>query len=189
MIAAMLVPTSSPPRLAIAPATEADLPLVERLANAIWREYYPAILSAAQIDYMLARGYSGDALAPFVRNDGAGLAILSADGAPAGFAAWYRAKEPSTTKLDKLYVDARTRGSGGGRALIAHVEEAARRDGSRTLILNVNRHNAKSIAAYRACGFALRGEVVVDIGNGFVMDDYVMAKPLAGGGSGSIFQS
>ncbi|MEO8488040.1 MAG: hypothetical protein ABI585_17060, partial [Betaproteobacteria bacterium] len=46
------------------------------------------------------------------------------------------------------------------------------------LVLNVNKRNAKAIAAYRACGLATREDVVVDIGGGFVMDDYVMAKPL-----------
>ncbi|MBK6393862.1 MAG: GNAT family N-acetyltransferase [Betaproteobacteria bacterium] len=68
-----------------------------------------------------------------------------------------------------------------GRALIAHVEAAARRDGAGTLILNVNKRNAKAIAAYRACGFATREAVVADIGGGFVMDDYVMAKAIGPG--------
>jgi diamine N-acetyltransferase len=69
-------------------------------------------------------------------------------------------------------------GRGLGRLLLEHVEAAARRDGSRTVILNVNKRNAKAIAAYRACGYATRESVVVDIGGGFVMDDHVMAKPL-----------
>ena len=38
--------------------------------------------------------------------------------------------------------------------------------------------NAKAIAAYRACGLAVRNAQVVDIGGGFFMDDYVMAKAL-----------
>ena len=42
----------------------------------------------------------------------------------------------------------------------------------------MNKHNAGAIAAYRRLGFAMREEVVVDIGNGYVMDDYVMAKAL-----------
>ena len=167
-----------PARQDIVAATEADLPAVAGLAGVIWREHYPSIISRAQIDYMLARGYSIDALRGFVRDAGSGLAILSVGGARAGFAAWYRANEPSTTKLDKLYVLASARGTGAGRRLIEHVEAAARSDRSRTLILNVNKDNAKAIAAYRACGFAIRDAVVADIGGGFVMDDYVMAKTL-----------
>lgn len=167
------------PDLAIVPAgSRSDLAIVRGLAERVWRRHYPGIIGTAQIDYMLARGYSAEALGAFVHDEGAGLAILVVGGSPAGFAAWCRADEPATTKLDKLYVLASARGTGGGRRLIEHVETAARADRSGALILNVNKHNAKAIAAYRACGFAIRDEVVADIGGGFVMDDFVMAKAL-----------
>jgi RimJ/RimL family protein N-acetyltransferase len=48
-----------------------------------------------------------------------------------------------------------------------------------TLILNVNKQNLRAIRAYERNGFFVREAVVVDIGGGFVMDDYVMAKRLA----------
>lgn len=168
----------TPPDIVIAAGTEADLPVVARLADAIWRAHYPGIIAHEQIDYMLARGYAIGALAKFVEEPGAGLAVARAGGEPVGFAAWYRPDEPATTKLDKLYVLPSQHGRGVGRALIARVEAAARRDGARTLILNVNKRNAKAIAAYRACGFTTREAIVADIGGGFVMDDYVMAKGL-----------
>lgn len=155
-----------------------DIALVARLAGTIWRAHYPGIISAAQIDYMLARGYAPEALAKFLRAPGAGLAIARERGEAIGFAAWHRSDEPATTKLDKLYVLPARHGRGVGRALIARVEAAARDDGARTLILNVNKRNTRAIDAYRACGFATRDDVVVDIGGGFVMDDYVMAKAL-----------
>ena len=47
-----------PSELAIDAASRDDIALVVRLADTIWRAYYPAILSGAQIDYMLARGYA-----------------------------------------------------------------------------------------------------------------------------------
>jgi diamine N-acetyltransferase len=174
-------PTRRSSDVTIAAATDVDLPVVARLADVIWRAHYPGIITDEQIDHMLALGYSIDALAKFLHEPGAGLAIARAGGEPVGFAAWYRPDEPSTTKLDKLYVLPSQHGRGTGRALIAHVEAAARGDGARTLILNVNKRNAKAIAAYRACGFATREAVVADIGGGFVMDDYVMAKPIAPG--------
>ena len=177
----MASPTRRPSDVTIAAATDVDLPVVARLADVIWRAHYPGIITDEQIDYMLALGYSIDALSTFLHEPGAGLAIARAGGEPVGFAAWYRPGEPSTTKLDKLYVLPSLHGRGTGRALIAHVEAAARRDGAGTLILNVNKRNAKAIAAYRACGFATREAVVVDIGGGFVMDDYVMAKAIGPG--------
>ena len=47
-----------------------------------------------------------------------------------------------------------------------------------TLILNVNKNNGQAIRAYEKRGFAIREAVVNDIGRGYVMDDYVMAKPI-----------
>ena len=163
---------------AIVAGTHADIPAVQRLADVVWRAYYPGIIPQPQIDYMLARGYSDQALAKFVRDDGAGLALVHVGGALVGFAAWHRHREPATTKLDKLYVLPAQNGRGLGRALITYVEAAARRDGARTLILNVAKRNVKATAAYLACGFSTREATVIDIGNGFVMDDYVMAKAL-----------
>ena len=162
----------------IAAASHHDLPVVQDLARRIWHRHYPGIITVEQIDYMLARGYATDELARFLVAAGAGLALARANGTPVGFAAWYRTSEPATTKLDKLYVLQEHHGGGIGRRLIDHVEACARADGSTTLVLNVNKHNASSIKAYERCGFMVREEVVVDIGNGFVMDDYVMAKPL-----------
>jgi ribosomal protein S18 acetylase RimI-like enzyme len=43
----------------------------------------------------------------------------------------------------------------------------------------VNKQNAQAIAAYRKNGFEVREAVRVEIGNGFVMDDFIMAKSLA----------
>ena len=164
--------------LAIVAATEADIPVVRNLAHVIWHAHYPGIVSVAQIDYMLERGYCDAALARFVRDAGAGLALANVGGRPVGFAAWYRADEPATAKLDKLYVLGEWQRRGIGRRLIAHVEALSRADGAETLLLNVNKRNAGSIAAYRRCGFDVRESVVVDIGAGYLMDDYVMAKPL-----------
>lgn len=159
-------------------ATNDDLPLVQDLARRIWHRHYPGIITAAQIEYMLERGYATSELARFLVTAGAGLVLARDDTMPVGFAAWYRAPAPATTKLDKLYVLPDRQHGGIGRRLIEHVEDAARRDGSTTLVLNVAKRNTASIAVYERCGFAIREDVVIDIGGGFVMDDHVMAKPL-----------
>lgn len=164
--------------ISIAAAMVDELAAVAELAGVIWRRHYPGIITHEQIDYMLARGYSDAALRRFLDERGAGLAVAHVEGALAGFAAWCRAEEPATTKLDKLYVLQQLHGRGTGRRLIEHVEAAARADGASTLVLNVNKHNASSIGFYRRCGFEVRESVVVDIGRGFAMDDYVMAKPI-----------
>ena len=151
---------------------------MQRLAHAIWYSHYRTILSLVQIEYMLARGYSDQALTPFVTDPARGLALAEDDDEPVGFAAWYPPGEPATLKLDKLYVLPERHGRGIGRALIEHVADAARRAGYRTLMLNVNRRNAGAIRAYERCGFAIREAGDFPIGNGFVMEDYVMARAL-----------
>jgi GNAT superfamily N-acetyltransferase len=164
----------------IRPAGPGDLVTVQRLAHEIWHRHYPGILSTAQIDYMLARGYSRDALLPFVTDAARGLALAEEGRQPIGFAAWYRPDEPATLKLDKLYVLPDRHGSGVGRALIVHVAAAARAAGCRTLILIVNRGFTGAIRAFERCGFVVRETGDFPIGGGFVMEDYIMARPLEG---------
>ena len=162
----------------IVAAAERDLPAVAALAGVVWRRHYPGIITVEQIEYMLERGYALSALRRFVTEEGAGLDLAHLDDRLAGFAAYYRPEQPDELKLDKLYVHHDFHRRGVGRALIASAEAAARRQQRATLILNVNKSNVQAIRAYERSGFHVREAVVVDIGGGFAMDDYVMAKAL-----------
>jgi ribosomal protein S18 acetylase RimI-like enzyme len=166
------------PEIAIVRARHDELPEVQRLAGLIWRAHYPGIITHEQIDYMLERGYALDALGGFLDAPGRGLELASVDGELAGFAAWYVTDHPAEAKLDKLYVLQSLQRGGVGGQLIACVEGHARAAGARTLVLNVNKNNTQAIRAYEKRGFTIREAVVVDIGGDFVMDDYVMAKPI-----------
>jgi len=163
--------------LAIEPASADDIGIVRALARDIWHRHYPGIIPVEQIDYMLERGYSDEALGRFVNAEDAGLALGCRDGIAVGFVAWYRI-DRDTTKLDKLYVLPQHHGGGIGRALIEHVAAWARAAGTRVVKLNVNRGNVRAIAAYERCGFAIRESGDFPIGNGFVMEDYIMVRDL-----------
>jgi len=163
----------------IVDATAGDVPEVQRLARVIWHAHYPGIISVAQIDYMLERGYATEALAKFIGTPTARLLLAVTDaGERVGFAAWCLTDHPTEAKLDKLYVLPEHHGHGVGHALIERAAEQTRGAGAATLTLRVNKDNRKSIAAYRRNGFNIREAVVEDIGGGFVMDDYVMARSL-----------
>ncbi|HZI83113.1 MAG TPA: GNAT family N-acetyltransferase [Casimicrobiaceae bacterium] len=164
----------------IADASESDLQRVAELAGVIWRRHYPGIITPGQIDYMLSTGYSRAALERFIVEPGAGLLLAHAGDRFVGFAAYYRTDPPGELKLDKLYVHQDYQGKGVGSRLIGRVEEAASAQKLPSLILNVNKNNVGAIRAYEANGFAIRESVVIDIGGGYVMDDYVMAKRLSG---------
>jgi ribosomal protein S18 acetylase RimI-like enzyme len=162
----------------IAGATEADLDSVAELAGAIWRKHYAGIIPTGQIEYMLARGYAHDALKRFIVEPGAGLLLASDGPRLIGFVAYCRVDGVDEVKLEKLYVHQDAQGRGVGSLLIARVEAAALAQNLSTLVLNVNKRNAQAIRAYEKNGFVIRESVVVDIGGGYVMDDYVMAKSL-----------
>jgi ribosomal protein S18 acetylase RimI-like enzyme len=166
------------PEIAINRARHDELPEVQRLAAVIWRAHYPGIITHEQIDYMLERGYALATLGGFLEAPDRGLELASVDGEIAGFAAWYVTERAVEAKLDKLYVLQSRQRSGIGGRLIACVEGHARAAGARTLMLNVNKNNTQAIRAYEKHGFSVRDAVVVDIGGDFVMDDYVMAKPI-----------
>ena len=164
--------------IVISAVTPADVEAIAALARTVWQEAYPAIITQSQIDYMLAQRYN----APRLREELAAPDIwwdqIRVDGVLAGFAATRRTDMAGEMKLDKLYVDPARQRLGLGGRLIAHVSQRALAQGCHTLLLAVNKQNERAIAAYRKNGFAVRESVRVEIGNGFVMDDFIMTKSL-----------
>jgi len=96
----------------------------------------------------------------------------------AGFAALGPEEQPKLFKLHKLYLHPARHGRGLGSLLLSHCEREAGRLGADRLMLTVNKLNVKAMAAYQRNGFAITNSVMVEIGGGFVMDDYVMEKEL-----------
>jgi len=153
-----------------------EIAAVVELAGVIWREYYSPLIGRPQVDYMLDKFQSPTAVASQQMEGFRYFLALSA-GEPLG----YFAIVPKTGYLfiSKLYVAAHWRGQGVGRRMAAFCEELALRQGLIRLRLTVAKRNASSIQAYRRWGFSITESVLQDIGQGFVMDDYVMEKVCA----------
>lgn len=164
----------------LAPVEPAQWEALRDLATAVWREHYASIISLAQIDFMLSERFSDAALASLTLQLGHELAILWLGERAVGYCGSGPSDEPGTFKLGQLYLLREMRGRGLGRRMLKHVEQRARTFGAERLLLQVNKQNASAIAFYRGRGFGVREAAVFDIGNGFVMDDYVMEKPLGG---------
>jgi GNAT superfamily N-acetyltransferase len=177
---AVFVNTISQNLTQIVSVQEEHLPAISGLADVIWRACYPGIITRKQIDYMLARMYALDVLRDEVRSQGIRYDQLLADGKPVGFASYGPTSEAGVMKLHKLYLLPEMHGRGLGSRLLQHVEREVRAGVGCRLILSVNKRNIRAIAAYRRNGFAIAGSVITDIGGGFVMDDYIMAKELNG---------
>lgn len=166
------------PQIRIVSASEEHLPVIAQLAGRVWRACYPGIISSEQIEYMLARMYALETLRDEILFRDIRYKILFADGQPAGFASFGPASEPGVVKLHKLYLLPELQGRGLGSRLLKHCEAEARRLGAQRLILSVNKRNARAIAVYRRHDFVIAESVVTNIGGGFVMDDFIMAKEL-----------
>ena len=164
----------------ISAVTAADLQNVAQLAREVWYLHYPGIVTVSQIDYMLEQRYQPDAIASQISSGEAWWDKLEVQSKLAGFASYEPGSDSATVKLDKLYVHQRVMRCGFGSALLGHVEEQSRGRGFGTIFLQVNKGNAASIAFYRNSGFKVTDQVKVDIGNGFVMNDFILSKRLAG---------
>jgi ribosomal protein S18 acetylase RimI-like enzyme len=160
----------------ISPLAAADIESLSALAREIWHQHYPGIITVKQIEYMLEQRYSPDAIRAEIESGAARWVKLLVNCELGGFASYEADGARHAVKLDKLYVHGLFRGRGCGAALVRHVEQAARAQGCDQVYLQVNRNNFVSIAAYRHLGFEVMDRVKTDIGGGFYMDDYVMAK-------------
>ena len=159
-------------------ASETDLPAIASLAGVIWHAHYPGIISTEQIDYMLADMYSLETLREEIRLRAIRYERLLVGEEFAGFASHGPTEQPKLFKLHKIYLHPAWHGRGLGSLLLRHCEREACKLGADRLVLTVNKRNSKAIAAYQRNGFSITDSVVVNIGGGFVLDDYVMAKGL-----------
>lgn len=160
----------------IEPVSDADIPSLVALARDTWHRHYPAIISVAQIEYMLAERYHPDLIRSQLRLRGVWWdKLVTAEGL-AAFAATESGARAGEIKIDKLYVGYQLRGRGFGAALLQHIDQRAIDMGIQRLYLQVNKYNTSAIGAYRRSGFEITESARFDIGNGFVMDDYVMAR-------------
>jgi ribosomal protein S18 acetylase RimI-like enzyme len=158
----------------IRPILPEDVAAIAALARVIWQATYPGIVPRDQIEYMLAQRYDHARLADALEDPRKWLVQAFVDACRAGFACGEVCE--GEFKLDKLYVHPDFQRQGVGGALVAHMAGIASGAGYPCMILAVNKRNEQAIRAYHKHGFSVREARKVDIGHGFVMDDYIMEK-------------
>jgi ribosomal protein S18 acetylase RimI-like enzyme len=154
-----------------------DVAEVARLAREIWNEHYPPIIGQEQVDYMIAKFQSEDAVAGQIAA-GFEYYLIVLDGTAVGYLAVVPDPGSSSLLLSKIYVRRQSRGRGLGEAALRLAEDICRRQNLGSIRLSVNKRNAGSIAWYEHRGFTSSGPAVKDIGGGFLMDDFIMEKPV-----------
>lgn len=155
-----------------------ELTIVADLAYRIWPSTFAEILSPEQLTYMLNWMYSEEALRSQFLN-GNVFFVMEIEGIPIGFMgieAHY--PRPDQMKVHKLYVLPEVQGGGAGRKFIEKALEIALGKGIKELTLNVNRFN-RAVDFYLRMGFLIEKQEDIDIGNGYLMEDYVMTLSLS----------
>jgi diamine N-acetyltransferase len=164
--------------LSIRAATLNDIPIIQQIAADTWPTAYGEIISSAQISYMLEMMYSTSALAAQMTTRGHHFLLATLNSDAVGFASYELNAMPyRQCKLHKLYCLPQLQGSGVGAKLVAHVADAAIAASQHAIMLNVNKHN-KALGFYQRLGFSVVDEEVIDIGQGYLMDDFVLERGL-----------
>lgn len=160
-------------------ATEKDIPLIQDLAKISWENAYAEILSAEQMKYMLKTMYSEAEISVQMKKSDYHYYLIFDENSNNydGFIGFENHYEEKTTKLHRIYLVPESKGKGLGKKALDFLAEKVKESNDNRIILNVNKYNSAQ-KFYESQGYKIYDEGVFDIGNGFVMDDYLMNKIL-----------
>jgi diamine N-acetyltransferase len=155
-----------------------DIATIQQLAEIIWPEAYGKIISAEQLHYMLNLIYSKTSLEAQIEK-GHQFIVAIENNEAIGFASFSQKNDIETTtfRLHKIYVLPNVATKGIGSLLLSYVCNESIKQGAKLVELNVNKYNP-AMQFYLKKGFTVLKDEVIDIGAGYVMDDYVMVKKL-----------
>ena len=162
--------------------TAADQQLLATMAGEIWREYWPARIGEAQTEYMVEKFQSLQAIKrDMTENDYEYWFLVATehdeDGnekSIVGFTGGHNEPETNRFFISKIYLFADARGHGYARRVVEFYEDLCFARGFDAMYLTVNKYNELGIRAYEGTGFETIDSVETDIGEGFIMDDYIM---------------
>lgn len=157
-------------------ASTDDIPVIRQMAEKAFPDTYKSILLPEQIDYMMEMMYSEQSLMRQMTVENNIFYIYEG----IGYVSFRYEKKTGDGRdlfhLEKLYVLPEFQGRGAGRELFETVVKAAGQisDGPVRIELNVNRYN-KALSFYEHIGMHRDRQGDFPIGNGFFMNDYIMA--------------
>lgn len=162
--------------ITIVKAEISDFKIIREIALKTWPIAYGKILSEAQMEYMLELLYSEKALQENVLTQNHHYLLAKENTIPIGFASYQNNyNQKNATKIHKLYVLPTIQNKGIGKKLVDAIEKLAIENQSESLCLNVNRFNI-ALGFYQKMGFFISREEDIAIGQGYLMEDYVLEK-------------
>ena len=153
--------------------TSADFAQIEALAQKIWHCTYDALIGPEQVDYMVQKFQSQTALQRDVEENGYEYSMAFDAGRLIGYCGVHP-EDRNFVFLSKVYVDPDYQKMGIAKSMVFSYVKKYADLGFKKMWLTVNKGNENAIAAYLKLGFVRSGELLTDIGNGYVMVDYTM---------------
>lgn len=164
-----------PTTLHIREAGVHDIAIIREIANITWPDAYGSYISQAQLDYMLDMMYSDASLIEQI-NKGHQFYIAEHNNKAVGFASVSQEAD-NACKLNKLYVLPTAQKTGAGKSLLFKTIEYATSQAASCVYLQVNKQN-NAQQFYSKHGFTIREASILEIGGGYIMDDYIMELKL-----------
>ena len=145
------------------------------LAKPIWEEHYTPIIGAKQVSYMLEKFQSETAVLTQLTEGYRYFEVYDSKQLLGYFAIQLR--DSDNLFISKFYLNNQARGRGLGKAMLQYIEELAADSGCQHIDLTVNKYNP-AYDIYLKLGFVNQGSAEFDIGEGYIMDDFLMRKHL-----------
>ena len=148
------------------------------MARLIWPAAYRDIISTEQIDFMLGWMYTPETIAREITEKNIRYFWIEVEKEKIGFLAVGPFSQGNRAFLHKCYVLPKYHGQGIGSGALEQLTDMLRELPVPELELRVNRNNSAAIGFYQKGGFLIVAEDKADIGNGYVMDDFIMRVSL-----------
>ena len=157
--------------------TDKDIMDVATLANEIWHQHFVPIIGLDQVEYMVEKFQSYPAISNQIKNDGYEYFKIHINNTFAGYTGVHA--ENDSLFLSKLYIKQACRGNRLASHALNYLIGICKERSLQRIWLTCNKYNANTLAVYDHLGFKVTDEQVADIGNGFVMDDYILTYYVA----------
>jgi hypothetical protein len=154
----------------LTPVSENEIQKISELAKTIWLKHYPAIIGQDQVDYMLKIIYNTESLLNQIKVNSQQFYFINYNNDILGFLSVTN-ENNDCWMLNKFYILEDKASNGIGTLTLQELKKIIL---AKKIRLTVNRKNFKSINFYFKNGFKISSVAEFDIGNGFVMDDFIM---------------
>ena len=149
---------------------------ISKLAEEIWFDCYISIYSPQQIAYMLEKSVSDKNITFQVKYDHYYYYIIQYDNINVGYVSFKFMQ--NSMFLNNIYIKKLYRGKGIALYTINFLTDVCNAKEQKSIWLTVNINSRDTIAKYLSMGFKTMRSQKVNIGNGYIIDEFIMQKEL-----------